>query len=141
VYSKSANLNGLFQTLPDLKKDKRIILLEGYNGCRYDAAERNKRRGLPRWGTSYYGAAGKINRKIAEDIIFFFDADDAGRTATQRALEIFAENEHNFRTVSFAGRIDPDEYHSEHGKISFDDLINKKIKIGDRFYDRTELRF
>ncbi|MDD3729779.1 MAG: DNA primase [Endomicrobiaceae bacterium] len=127
VYSKSANLYGLFRTLPDLKKDKRIILLEGYMDV-VMTQQYGISGAVASLGTSFTAQQAKLIARYAEEIIVLFDSDDAGRTATQRALEIFAENDITSRTVSLPEGIDPDEYLLEHGKNSFDDLINKKSK-------------
>lgn len=99
VYSKSANLYGLFQTLADLKKDKRIILLEGYMDV-VMTQQYGVSGAVASLGTAFTAQQAKLIARYADDISVLFDSDDAGRSATQRALEIFAENDIIVKTVA-----------------------------------------
>lgn len=144
VYSKSANLYGLFQTLPDLKKDKRIILLEGYMDV-VMTQQYGVSGAVASLGTAFTTQQAKLIARYAEDISVLFDSDDAGRSATQRALEIFAENDIIVKTVALPEGIDPDEYLLEHGKSSFDDLLKTKSKSAidfmmDRIVDANDIK-
>lgn len=138
VYSKSANLYGLFQTLPDVKKDKRIILLEGYMDV-VMTQQYGVSGAVASLGTSFTSQQAKLIARYGEDdIIVLFDSDDAGRSATYRALEIFADNDIPVKTSAMPEGVDPDEYLLEHGRQAFDNLLKAKSKTAiDFMIDRV----
>jgi len=89
VYSKSANLYGLFNTLPELRQTRRIFLLEGYMDVvmtqQYGVAGT-----VASLGTSFTLQQAKLISRYADNVVLLFDPDEAGKTATQRALDIFS---------------------------------------------------
>ncbi|MDR0486453.1 MAG: DNA primase [Elusimicrobiota bacterium] len=119
VYSKSAMLYGLFQTLPSVRKEKKIIVLEGYIdviipqqfGISGAAAS---------LGTSFTNKQAKLISRYADKVLLLFDPDDAGRNAAQRALEILAEDASlDISVSSLPENIDADEYIIKFGKEKF----------------------
>ena len=137
VYSKSSNLYGLYQTLPDLRKSKSIIVVEGYMDVVL-SQQYGVIGAVAPLGTSFTQQQAKLINRYADDVTLLFDPDDAGRTATQRALEICAENNMAVKTSSLPEGVDPDEYLLENGKESFYGLLNKNSKTAIEFVtDRT----
>ncbi len=132
VYSKSSNLYGLFQTLPDLRKNKSVFVVEGYMDV-VVCQQYGVSGAVAPLGTSFTQQQAKLINRYAENVTLLFDPDDAGRTATQRALEICAENGISVKTSSLPEGVDPDEYLLEHGKESFFDILNKNSKNPIRF--------
>lgn len=144
VYSKSSNLYGLYQTLPDLRKEKSITVVEGYMDV-VMSQQYGVSGAVAPLGTAFTQQQAKLINRYAETATLLFDPDDAGRTATQRALEICAETGVSVRTSSLPEGVDPDEYLLEYGKESFFKLVNKNAKnpinfIADRFLEKTSIR-
>lgn len=136
IYSKSSNLYGLFQTLPELRKEKSIVVVEGYMDVvlcqQYGVCG-----AVAPLGTSFTQQQAKLINRYADNVTLLFDPDDAGRTATQRALEICAENNMSVTSSSLPEGVDPDEYLLEHGKENFYNILNKNSKNPIRFiYER-----
>ena len=132
VYSKSSNLYGLYQTLPDLRKSKSIIVVEGYMDVVLSQQYGVSGTVAP-LGTAFTQQQAKLINRYAEDVTLLFDPDDAGRTATQRALEICAECNVPAKTSSLPEGVDPDEYLLENGKENFYALLNKNSKTAIEF--------
>lgn len=132
VYSKSSNLYGLYQTLPDLRKSKSIIVVEGYMDVVLSQQYGVSGTVAP-LGTAFTQQQAKLINRYAEDVTLLFDPDDAGRTATQRALEICAECNVSAKTSSLPEGVDPDEYLLENGKENFYTLLNKNAKTAIEF--------
>ena len=132
VYSKSSNLYGLYQTLPDLRKSKSIIVVEGYMDVVL-SQQYGVSGAVAPLGTAFTQQQAKLINRYAEDVTLLFDPDDAGRTATQRALEICAECNVPAKTSSLPEGVDPDEYLLENGKESFYTLLNKNAKTAIEF--------
>ncbi|MCR4663296.1 MAG: DNA primase [Endomicrobiaceae bacterium] len=137
VYSKSSNLYGLYQTLPELRKNKSIIVVEGYMDVVL-SQQYGVSGAVAPLGTAFTQQQAKLINRYAEDVTLLFDPDDAGRTATQRALEICAECNVSAKTSSLPEGVDPDEYLLENGKDNFYSLLNKNSKTAIEFVtDRT----
>lgn len=132
VYSKSSNLYGLYQTLPELRKEKSIIVVEGYMDVVL-SQQYGVCGAVAPLGTAFTAQQAKLINRYAENVTLLFDPDDAGRTATYRALEICAENNMSVKASSLPEGIDPDEYLLENGKDSFYNLINKNSKTAMEF--------
>ncbi len=132
VYSKSSNLYGLYQTLPELRKNKSIVVVEGYMDVVL-SQQYGVCGAVAPLGTAFTAQQAKLINRYADDVMLLFDPDDAGRTATQRALEICAENNISVKTSSLPEGVDPDEYLLENGKDSFYGLINKNSKSAIEF--------
>ncbi|MBR3628671.1 MAG: DNA primase [Elusimicrobia bacterium] len=132
VYSKSSNLYGLYQTLPELRKEKSVIVVEGYMDVVL-SQQYGVCGAVAPLGTAFTSQQAKLINRYADNVTLLFDPDDAGRTATYRALEICAENNMSVRTSSLPEGVDPDEYLLDKGKDSFYALINKNSKTAIEF--------
>jgi len=127
VYSKSSNLYGLFQTLPELRKERKIIVLEGYMDV-VIPHQFGISGAVASLGTSFTHNHAKLIARYADSVTLLFDADDAGRTATQRALEILVEDGIQCSVSSLPEGVDADEYLNEKGKEEFLKLVEKSSK-------------
>jgi DNA primase len=122
VYSKSSNLYGLFQTLPNLRKERKIIVLEGYMDaliCQQFAIT----GAVASLGTAFTQNHGKLISRYSDSTTLLFDSDNAGRTATQRALEILIENDMETKVSALPENVDADEYLIQYGKENFLKLL------------------
>lgn len=138
IYSKSANLYGLFQALPDIRKDKSIVLVEGYMDVVL-SQQYGVSGAVAPLGTAFTQQQAKLVSRYSENTILLFDSDNAGRSATQRALEICAENDIAVKTASLPEGVDPDEYLLSNGKDDFYKLLDKNSKTAIKFMiDREE---
>ncbi|MDR1941996.1 MAG: DNA primase [Endomicrobium sp.] len=127
VYSKSSNLYGLFQTLAELRKERRIIVLEGY----VDVVvpwQFGITGAVASLGTAFTANHAKIIARYADKVKLLYDSDDAGRTATQRALEILVESGIETTVSVLPENVDADEFLVANGKEEFLKLLDKTSK-------------
>ncbi|GHT12636.1 DNA primase [Endomicrobiia bacterium] len=141
VYSKSSNLYGLFQTLPELRKERKIIVLEGY----IDAVILQQfgiTGAVATLGTAFTQNHAKLVSRYSDSVTLLFDSDNAGRTAAQRSLEILVGDGSDYvgissevaaqrsleilvgdsiecRVSALPEHVDADEYLNQYGKESF----------------------
>ncbi len=127
VYSKSSNLYGLFQTLAELRKERRMIILEGYMDV-IIPQQFGISGAVASLGTSFTQNHAKLIARYADRVILLFDSDDAGRTATQRALEILVEDGIECSVSVLPEKVDADEYLNENGKEKFLKLLEDSSK-------------
>ena len=132
VYSKSSNLYGLFQTLPELRKERKIIVLEGYMDI-VIPRQFGISGAVASLGTSFTQNHAKLIARYADSVTLLFDADNAGRSAAQRALEILVENGTQCSVSSLPEGIDADEYLNDNGKEKFLELIENSSKSAIEF--------
>jgi DNA primase len=122
VYSKSSNLYGLFQTLPELRKERKAIILEGYMDV-VIPQQFGINGAVASLGTAFTQNHAKLIARYSDSVTLLFDSDNAGRTATQRALEILVENGIETKVSTLPENVDADEYLNQHGKENFLKLI------------------
>ncbi|MDR1696189.1 MAG: DNA primase [Endomicrobium sp.] len=123
VYSKSFNLYGLFQTLAELRKERKIIVLEGYVDV-VIPQQFGITGAVASLGTAFTHNHAKLISRYADSVKLLFDADEAGRTATQRALEILVEDSIECSVSSLPENTDADEYLNGHGREKFLKLLD-----------------
>ena len=142
VYSKSANLYGLFNTLPELRQTRKIFLLEGYMDVvmtqQYGVAGT-----VASLGTSFTPQQAKLVSRYADTVVLLFDPDEAGKTATQRALDIFSGTDIPVKVATLPDELDPDEYLLKYGKEKFDGFIEEKSQnaiefVFERIFSNTD---
>ncbi|MDR3124773.1 MAG: DNA primase [Endomicrobium sp.] len=127
IYSKSSNLYGLFQTLPQLRKERRIIVLEGYMDV-IVPQQFGVVGAVASLGTAFTQKHAKLISRYADSVTLLFDSDSAGRTAAQRSLEILVEEGIQTRVSSLPENVDADEYLNQYGKEAFIRLVDTTSK-------------
>jgi DNA primase len=127
VYSKSSNLYGLFQTLPELRKERKIIVLEGYMDV-VIPQQFGIMGAVATLGTAFTQNHAKLVSRYSDRVTLLFDSDNAGRTAAQRSLEILVEDNIECRVSALPEHVDADEYLNQYGKESFLKLLEDSSK-------------
>ncbi|MDR1418479.1 MAG: DNA primase [Endomicrobium sp.] len=127
VYSKSSNLYGLFQTLPLLRRERKVIVLEGYMDV-VIPQQFGVVGAVASLGTAFTQKHAKLISRYADSVTLLFDSDDAGRTAACRALEVLVEEGIETKVSSLPENVDADEYLNQYGKEAFLRLIETTSK-------------
>jgi DNA primase len=127
VYSKSSNLYGLFQTLPQLRKERKVIVLEGYIDV-VITQQFGVVGAVASLGTAFTQKHAKLISRYSDDVILLFDSDNAGRTAAQRSLEILVEEGVATKVSYLPENVDADEYLNQYGKEAFLKLVDTTAK-------------
>jgi DNA primase len=122
IYSKSSNLYGLFQTLPHLRRDRKVIVLEGYIDV-IVSQQFGVGGAVATLGTAFTQRHAKLVSRYADSVILLFDSDNAGRTAASRALEVLTQEGIETKVSSLPENVDADEYLNQYGKEAFLKLI------------------
>jgi DNA primase len=136
VYSKSSNFYGLYQTLPELRKERKMIVLEGYMDV-VIPQQFGVSGAVATLGTAFTQNHAKLIARYCDSVILLFDSDNAGQAATQRALEVLTENGIEATASYLPEHIDADEYLNQHGKDNFLELlINSSKSSIDFMIDR-----
>jgi DNA primase len=128
IYSKSSNLFGLFQTLPELRKERKTIVLEGYVDV-VILQQFEVIGAVAVLGTAFSKNHAKLIARYSDVVTLLFDSDVAGRNAAQRALEILVNESGLECTVSsLPENTDADEYLNRYGKSKFLKLLEESSR-------------
>ncbi len=122
VYKKS---NGVFAlNFAKNSNDNKLILVEGYMDviALHQAGFTNAIACL---GTAFTNEQANLLSRYADEIIICYDNDEAGKTATARALGVLGKTGLKLRVVSMQGGKDADEIIRKHGKERFADLLKE----------------
>ncbi len=131
LFKKGYLLYGLYEGKQEISATKKVILVEGYTDV-IGLAQYEIRNALATLGTATTENHIKLIFQKADEITFCFDADNAGRKAAIRALEICLSLIKQNKSVKFLmldkGR-DPDTAVREHGADAFKALLKKSISL------------
>ena len=133
VFNKSRNLFAL--NIAKKSKDRTIILAEGYMDviALHQAGFTNAVASL---GTSLTEDQARLIVRYADEVAIAYDADEAGRKAAMRAIEILKKTGINIKILRVPGAKDPDEFIKSNGADAFTTLLNRSENhIEYRLYD------
>jgi len=89
-------------------------------------------------GTAMTPFHARVFKRFSPNIYLCFDGDTAGRKAAMRSLDILAAEGLNTRVITMPKDVDPDTYLAQHGKESFQELMDKAKPMIDYKLDELE---
>ncbi len=109
IYNKSQILYGLNFSKKEIRKKRKVILVEGYLDliALHQFGFSNSVASL---GTSFTTSHGKLLKRFTDEVIIIYDYDTAGLTATERAIKILLKEDLDVFICSIPGSKDPDEF-------------------------------
>ncbi len=119
LFSKRRTLYGIHEALPQIRKDGRLLILEGYMDV-IAAHQHGVTFAVAPLGTALSTDHAAFIKRYSRDTILMFDADDAGITASVRASDIFLDAGMYVKVADLGESLDPDEYLNEYGTEAFD---------------------
>ena len=130
VFLKKNNLYGLNVTKDYIKKEGRIILVEGYMDVisLYQAGVLNVSASL---GTALTDNQARLIKRFTSDVILSYDADNAGQKAALRGLDILYAEDLRARVLVVTDGKDPDEFVKANGRDAYLALVDSALPYGD----------
>jgi DNA primase len=132
IFRKSDNLFGIDLAIPEIRRSRTAILVEGY----MDVAKLHQ-EGITNvcglMGTSISPTAFKLLWSHADKIIFCLDGDNAGKSAVLRNMLAAAATMTDKKKICVAllpAGMDPDEYVAEHGGEATKAFFENTITMG-----------
>ena len=122
IFNKSKNLFAL--NFAKHVNKRQLILAEGYMdvialhqaGYEYAVAS---------LGTSLTTDQARLMKRYAEHVVIAYDADGAGKAASNRAIEILKAVDVSVRVLRIPGAKDPDEFIKANGAGAFQSLLDR----------------
>ncbi len=140
LFKKSNQLFGLHLALPAIKRAKKVIVVEGYTDV-VVLSQHGVENVVATLGVATSGYHVRELFRTAEEIVFCFDGDDAGKIAAWRAMESTLPMLYDGRLVSFVflpEGSDPDTYVQSNGAESFEELVYEGEPIVDFIFRRLQ---
>jgi DNA primase len=136
VYIKGKNLYGLNKTKDEIRKKGFAIIVEGYFDLisLWNAGIGNVVATL---GTALTREHLELLRRYIEKIVALFDADDAGKKALDRSLELFLDMRMRARALVLPDNLDPDDYLKKFGKDNLEKLIAYAQPLSDYYIENV----
>ena len=135
VYSKQRHLYGL--NFAKASRDKKLIIVEGYMDVisMHQAGVTNAVASL---GTALTDRQLDLASRYADEIVLFYDSDNAGQAAALRGLKMLIERDKKHTATQTKISIamvpdgkDPDDYIKEHGADSFRKIVSDAYSVMD----------
>ena len=129
AYHKGSHLYGLNFTGEKIRREGKVIILEGYLDLlsAFQAGIVNSAASL---GTALSTNQVNLLRHYAKEVVLVYDADAAGEKATLRALDLLVEAKFRVKIVRLPEG-DPDEFIRRSGGDAFGKLIGKAEDLID----------
>ncbi len=139
VFMKKNNLYGLNLTRQEISKENSAVIVEGYMDVigLYQGGVRNVSASL---GTALTDSQAKLIKRYTKNVILSYDADDAGRAAALRGIDILHGQGCRVRVLHVTDGKDPDEFIRKKGRQAFLDLTETALPYADYKFDAISRR-
>lgn len=104
------------------KKSEKLILTEGFLDT-ISLHEAGFTGAVATCGTAITGEQSRLLARYFDEVTIAYDSDDAGRTATAKAIELFKPTGISIKVLDYHGAKDPDEFIRKNGTKAFADLL------------------
>ena len=126
LFKKGSVIYNIFNALDAIRKNKRIIIMEGFMDV-IAAYKADLKECVCLMGTAMTKEHIEKIKSYNCDVILCLDGDNAGLTATYKALDLLQNNGINAYSVILSDNLDPDEYIKKYGKEQFRDIFEKGL--------------
>jgi len=134
IYHKGRVLYGLYQGRDAIRQAHAVLVVEGY----FDLLALH-RAGIANavavCGTALTGDHARLLKRYAEQAILVFDADQAGRQATFRAMDVLLPEGLAVSAVTLAAGEDPDSFLATAGAEAFRSCLTGARPVLELFLD------
>jgi DNA primase len=132
LFKKSSELFGLNLAKNEIKKKGYAVLTEGYLDV-ISAHQNGIQNAIAPLGTSLTEGQVRRLRPLTKKLLLLFDADEAGISASRRALSLLYENGFHAKVLFLPEGEDPDSFLHKHGAEAFRKLFKNVTGLVD-FY-------
>jgi DNA primase len=109
VYHKGRVLYGLSWARDAIRRERRVVLMEGYLDVAR-ALEEGIEEAVATCGTALTASHGRLLRRFADTVCVNFDQDEAGQRAAKKSLEVLLGEGLRVRVVELPEGHDPDSF-------------------------------
>lgn len=131
VFVKGATLYGLNWAKNAIRRDERVLLVEGYFDCVRLVAAGIESVVAP-LGTALTEPQAELIRKYTSTVFLLYDSDQAGLKATFRAGDVLLRQGFKVHVVTLPEGEDPDTFVAKHGRERLESELSHAIDVFER---------
>jgi DNA primase len=139
VFVKGATLYGLNWAKNAIRRDERVLLVEGYFDCVRLMAAGIESAVAP-LGTALTEPQAELIRKYTSTVFLLYDSDKAGLKATFRAGDVLLRQGLKVHVVTLPEGEDPDTFVAQHGREKLEAELGRAIDVFERKVQLLERR-
>lgn len=124
IYKKSHVLYNLHRAKEAIRKEDRVILVEGYMDA-IGVTAAGFRAVVASCGTALTAQQVQSLKRHSQKIAVNFDPDAPGANAAERSINLLLEEGMQVRIVELDGELDPDEYCKERGAAAYEERVQQ----------------
>ena len=124
IYKKGHVLYNLHRAKEAMRKEDRVILVEGYMDA-IGVTAAGFGAVVASCGTALTAQQVQLLKQHTQRIFVNFDPDAAGANAAERSINLLLEEGMQVRIVELDGGLDPDEYCKERGPAAYGERLEK----------------
>jgi len=136
VYSKSRTLYGLNWAKEAIRKEGRVVLMEGYLDVAR-ALEAGVATAVATCGTALTSFHGRLLHRFTDKVAVNFDQDDAGQNAARKSLDVLMEEGLRVHVVELPSGHDPDTFLKEKGGSAYAQRLDSAPEAMDWMIKRA----
>jgi DNA primase len=125
VYHKSQLLYGLYQSKDEIRRKKFAILVEGYADV-ISVFQAGFQNVVAASGTSLTTEQLNLLRRYTTNVVLLFDADQAGKNAAMRGIELAIQTGFDVSIVILPAGEDPDSFVRGKGPEAFGQALERR---------------
>lgn len=137
IFNKSRTLYGLHVAKKHPNNKRQVLLVEGYMDV-ISLHQFGFQNAVATLGTALTESHAKELKKLCDEVIFAYDADEAGQNAIARSLDVLKGAGLRVKIIDMDTAKDPDEYLKKFGKDSFLEIIERAMNTIDFSLKRLE---
>ena len=128
LFQKSKVFYGSYQTMPEIRKQNYVLLVEGQTDF-LRLYEKGFKNVLATSGTAFSSKHANALGKYTNRVILTYDSDNAGVNAAIRTGYILLQNGFEVRVLDLGEGLDPDDYFKlkDNNKQTFRELIKNAV--------------
>lgn len=134
VYHKGRMLYGLFQNKEVIRKQDRLILVEGYTDV-MALYEYGVHTACASLGTALTPNQARLINRFTKNVILLYDSDSAGIKAAIRGTETLFQSNLDVHVVSLGENSDPDSFLRENSVEIFEQTVKNSKSIIEFYAD------
>ncbi len=126
IFKKGFLLYHLYESLSDIRKNKQMILFEGFFDVisSYQAGITN---GVATMGTALTKNQAQLMRKYSPSVVIAYDGDSAGLKATDHAIPLLEQTGIKTEVLVIPEKMDPDEFIKNYGPERYETLFGEFV--------------
>jgi DNA primase len=124
IFKKGLLLYHFYEALPEIRKEKQIILYEGFFDVISSYAAGMK-HGVATMGTALTKEQARLMKSMSSSVLIAYDGDSAGLKASDHAIPILEKEGLKVEVLTIPEKMDPDDFIKSYGPEAYEKLFGE----------------